>query len=315
MLQDLVQKLETFGVVRVDGKRIKVCIPSKCRNERIKVLEQLNNNFQDFSAVLLNDMPSYSSIGYVKIHDFRISVKSLPQQSSSSPGISNEHVLAQKINKYIKESGATNLIFLSDKNAVCYENVMNCRLTENRKLRKGRNKADMIVETQKNSYGVSIKQHDAERWESADTSHGTIALQQLNKALNDQKTSLLPVLDSAGAPMVRKDGRSVMRLENELFWCMDDQEVKKTIFGDDVCDGGAVVFNTFNDSHFSYDAASSTLTVACDRVYTVDAAIEPQDRPYWIIRNDITRNCRKLGIPGLRIESVFKSRIKYGVEI
>jgi hypothetical protein len=50
-------------------------------------------------------------------------------------------------------------------------------------------------------------------------------------------------------------------------------------------------------------------------VYTVDAAIEPQDRPYWIIRNDITRNCRKLGIPGLRIESVFKSRIKYGVEI
>jgi len=315
MLQRLVEKLETFGVVRVDGKRIKVCIPSKCRNDRVQVLQQVSDNFQDFSAVLMNDMPSYSSIGYVQIQDFRISVKSLPQQSSMSPGVPNEHVLAQKINKYIKESGTINLIFLSDKNRICYENVMNCRLTENRKSRKGRNKADMIVETQQNNYAVSIKQDDAERWESADTSHGTVALQQLQKALDEQKTRLLPVLDKNGAPMVRKDGRTVMRLENELFWCMEENQAKKTIFGDDVCNGGAVVFNTFNDSHFSYNSTDSSLTVACDRVYTTDGSIDAQDHPYWIIRNDVTRNCRKLGIPGLRIESVFKSRIKYGVEV
>jgi hypothetical protein len=50
-------------------------------------------------------------------------------------------------------------------------------------------------------------------------------------------------------------------------------------------------------------------------MYTSETPIDPKDQPYWMIRNDITRNCRKLGILGLRIESVFETRIKYGVEI
>jgi hypothetical protein len=80
-------------------------------------------------------------------------------------------------------------------------------------------------------------------------------------------------------------------------------------------DGGAVIVNTFNDSHFDYNSDTRTLSVQCDRMYTSETPIDPKDQPYWMIRNDITRNCRKLGILGLRIESVFETRIKYGVEI
>lgn len=317
MLHTIVEKLSVYGAVRVSGKRIKVCVPSKCRSERLRVLHQAYTDFQDFSPSLLNDRPDYSSIGYIKIQDFKICVKSLAQQSRMSPGVGNEQVLVNKINKYIKQIGCINLIFYCGDRQVCYLDVMDCYATENRKLNKGRNKADMIVETYRGKYGVSIKQHDAERWESADTSHGTVALDKLRQAINDGKTQLVNALDENGNPIYRSGDmqRPVMRLTNELYWRMQSDEQQRIIFGDDVQNGGAVLVNTFNDSHFDYCGDTRTLRVDCDRMYTPDACVQPQDQPYWMIRNDITRNCRKLGILGLRIESVFESRIKYGVEI
>lgn len=317
MLHSIVEKLSTYGTVRVSGNRIKVCVASKCRNDRLHVLNQAYADFQDFCPLLLNDRPDYSSIGYIKIQDFKICVKSQAQQSSLSPGIGNEQVLVQEINKYIKQIGCINLIFYCGDRQVCYLDVMDCYATENRKLYKGRNKADMIVDTYHGKYGVSIKQHDAERWESADTSHGSVALGKLQQAIADGKTQLVNALDDSGNAIYRSGdtNRPVMRLTNELYWRMQPSEQQRIIFGDDVQNGGAVIVNTFNGKHFVYCGSTRTLRVACDRMYTPDAAIEPQDMPYWMIRNDITRNCRKLGILGLRIESVFESRIKYGVEI
>jgi len=317
MLNTIVEKLARYGSVKVSGKRIRLCISSKCRNERLRVLQQAYADFQDFSPVLLNDRPDYSSIGYLCVDKFKICVKSLAQQSNMSPGVSNEDVLINKINKYIKQTGCINLIFYCGNHRVSYVDVLDCYATKNRKLRKGRNKADMIVETYRSSYGVSIKQHDAERWESADTSHGAIAQQKLQHAIDAGITRLLPAIDSNGQPIYRSGdtNRPVMRLENELYWRMQPDEQRQIVFGDDVVDGGAVIVNTFNDSHFDYNSDTRTLSVQCDRMYTSETPIDPKDQPYWMIRNDITRNCRKLGILGLRIESVFETRIKYGVEI
>jgi hypothetical protein len=315
MLMDILEKLKNYGELRVTGNRIKVCIPSKCRQDRIEVLHQINENFQDFCCCLMHDKPSYSSIGYVKIQDYKISVKSQKQQSDMSPGMSNEQVLVQQIDKYIKGHQNINLIFFSGNFQVVYCDVVECTATKNKKLRKGRNKADMIIKTPQSNYCVSVKQHDAERWESADTSHGSIALDKLNDALALQKTKLVAVKDDQGNCLVRSDGRGVMKLQTELFWQMNDQEKSQTIFGDDICEKGAVVFNTFKPNHFVFDSETKTLRVECDRIYTKHTQVDDQDTPCWIIRNDITRNCLKLGIPGLRIESVFKSRIKYGVEI
>jgi hypothetical protein len=317
MLQQILSKLEAYGSVKVSGNRIRVCIPSKSRDERLTVLRRACAEFQDFCAVLLNDRPDYSSIGYIQIDNFKICVKSLRQQSSLSPGISNEQVLVNKIDKYIKTIGCINLIFYCNGFQIKYDDVVDCYATKNRKLHKGRNKADMVIETVKSKYGVSIKQHDAERWESADTSFGAVARQKLEQAITSGKTQLVQATDSDGNPIYRSGDatRPVMRLATELYWRMDEHDQRKIIFGDDVCEGGAVIVNTFNDAHFAYDSDTRTLRVACDRLYTPSTPIRCEDQPYWMIRNDITRNCKKLGILGLRIESVFESRIKYGVEV
>jgi hypothetical protein len=314
---NLQEILNSYGEVRVKGHRVKVCIPSICRNDRIVVLQKIHENLLHHGAVLKHDRPDYSSIGYVEYQKYKISVKSKKQQDKSSPGVSNEQFLVQKINKYLEEHKNINLIFFSSNFSLFYGDVTVCYATENRKTRKSRNKADMIIRTQNCNRSFSIKQVDAERWESADTSCGKIALQKLEDALSSGKTSLIHVCDSNGNRMYRntQPPSPIMRVENEIFWAADSNEQQKIIFGDDVVDGGAVLINTFDDSHFEFNESEKTLNVCCDRLYTPQTPIRSQDVPYWIVRNDVTRNCRKLGIMGIRIESVFCSRIKYGVEV
>ena len=313
----LVERLSAYGQVLREGNHVKVAIPSLCRNDRLRVLNAIFKDFHDCAPVMLTDRPDYSSIGYVKIANFKICVKSLRQQSKLAPGLPNEQFLTQKINKYLLACGRINLIFFNGDTQVRYDDVGRCYATENRKRRRGRNKADMIIETQKSEYCVSIKQSDAERWESADTSHGKIALQKLENAIRDGKTSLVNVMDVNGNPMLRSGdaNRPVMRVEPELYWKMDPQEQRKIIFGDDVINDGAVAIKTFDDGDFQFDESSATLRVSCERLYVPSLPIRAEDEPCWMIRNDVTRNCRSLGILGLRIESVFLTRTKYAIEV
>ena len=313
----VIDRLAAYGRVSINGNHIKVAIPTLCRDDRLRALDAIFKNFESDGAVRLNDRPDYSSIGYIKVFNFKICVKSIRQQQLLAPGVPNEQFLTQKINKYLLARGCINLIFYNSERQVEYRDVVRCYATENRKRRKGRNKADMVIETEKSEYCVSIKQSDAERWESADTAYGAVARQKLQQALDTGKTQLVHACDTNGNAIYRSGDASkpVMRLATELYWHMDAQQQKTIIFGDDVVNGGAVVVNTFDDNHFAYDDSTNTLRIACDRVYTPDAPVRSEDQPYWMIRNDITRNCKKLGILGLRIESVFESRIKYGVEV
>jgi hypothetical protein len=311
----VMQRLEQYGQVLPRGNRVRIAIPSICRHDRMAVLQAIHRDFQDFGACYLTDRPDYSSIGYVKIQNLKICVKSQQQQQKRSPGVPNEQVLIQKINKYLEQHGTLNLIFLSDAIAVRYLDVVRCTATENRKLRNGRNKADMILETTSSTHAISIKQSDAERWESADTARGKIAREKLQTALDQAKTQLIPALTDTGYPIYRSGDRSkpVMRVEPEIYWRMSVEEQRDAMFGDDVRENGAVVVNTFADQHFECDDVTKTMKVVCNKIYTPDTT--NVDNSYWMIRNDVTRNCIPLGVAGLRIESVFESRIKYGVEV
>jgi hypothetical protein len=174
----------------------------------------------------------------------------------------------------------------------------------------------MIIESSHQKRCFSIKQKDAERWESADTSCGEVARAKLQQALSEGRVKLMNVTDTNGNVMYRKGNppEPIMRVEPELYWQVEPHEQAQIIYGDDVVEGGAVLVNTFEDGHFVFDAESKTLAIECDRLYTPESVVPKQDAPHWMLRNDVTRNCRKLGIMGIRIESVFGSRIKYGVE-
>lgn len=313
----VIERLQNYGQVIVNGNHVRVAIPSINRHDRMHVLQNIHRDFQDFCAALLTDRPDYSSIGYVKIQNLKICVKSQRQQKQLSPGVPNEQFLVQKINKYLLQHAAINLIFLSETIAVRYIDVTECIATENRKLRTGRNKADMIIKTATSQHAVSIKQSDAERWESADTARGKQARAKLDDALHAGKTQLLPALTETAYPIYRNGNREqpVMRIEPEIYWRMSTDEQLQTMFGDDIDHTGAIVVNTFNNNDFDYDAPNKNLKINCSKIHTRSMEIGSDDAAYWMLRNDITRNCLPLGIAGLRIESVRSSRIKYGIEV
>ena len=173
----------------------------------------------------------------------------------------------------------------------------------------------MILETTSSTHAISIKQSDAERWESADTARGIVAREKLRTALQQAKTQLIPALTDTGYPIYRNGDRNkpVMRVEPEIYWRMSIEEQRDAMFGDDVRENGAVVVNTFSDRHFDCDDATKTVKIDCGKIYTPD--MTNTDTSFWMIRNDVTRNCIPLGVAGLRIESVFESRTKYGVEV
>lgn len=308
--------LNSYGTVRTQGNRVRVCISSVCRHDRVAALNEIHQKLASSGAVIMHDRPDYSSIGYVQYDNLKISVKSQKQQSKLSPGVSNEQVLVNKIHKYLKDYQNINLTFYCDNFEIFYGDVTDCCATENRKTKRGRNKADMVIESSRKKLCFSIKQKDAERWESADTSCGSTAKQKLQQAIDSGKVKLTNVVDTNGNTMYRSGNppAPIMRVEPEMYWQVEPDEQKRIIFGDDVVNGGAVLINTFADNDFMFDESSKTLKVKCDRIYTPDRQVDQSDVPYWIVRNDVTRNCRKLGIMGIRIESVFGSRIKYGVE-
>lgn len=316
-MQCVLERLQNYGQVLVNGNHIRVAIPSINRHDRMHVLQNIHRDFQDFCAALLTDRPDYSSIGYVKIQNLKISVKSQRQQKQLSPGVPNEQFLVQKINKYLQQHDAINLIFLSETIVIRYTDVIECMATQNRKLRTGRNKADMIVKTARQQHAVSIKQSDSERWESADTARGSVARSKLDRAVQQAKIQLIPALTDTGYPIYRNGdpNKPVMRIEPEIYWPMTRTEQIETMFGDDIDDTGAIVVNTFGEDDFEYESKTKNLKINCNRIYTRICDVSEQDAAYWMLRNDVTRNCLPLGVAGLRIESVRASRIKYGIEV
>lgn len=319
MLLDIMWVVAKYGDIKTDSaNRIKICIDSKSKNVRLAVLNTIEKELQSLGSQYLNDMPHYSSIGYVKVSSYLICVKSKLQQGSLSCGIKNEDFLDQKINKYIKDYGPINIKFIGKNCCFLCENVGSSECTKNKKVKNKKIKADINLHSSKIIYSFSLKQKDAERWESSDSNKGIVAKEKIDQAIQNGITKLENVVDQRGNNIYRNGdiNKPVMKLTKELYWEFDKEESEYILFGDDLqSNHGAVLIQTFEDSNFTYDEKIKTLNVKCDKIYTKNTEIEEEDKPCWYIRNDITRNSKKIGIMGVRIESVFKSRIKYGVEI
>lgn len=318
MLLDIMWCVVKYGDVKVEsGNRLKICIDSKSKHVRLAVLKSIHNDLKSLGSLYLNDLPHYSSIGYIKVFTYLICVKSKNQQGSASCGIKNEDFLDCEINKYIKQYGTINITFIGNNCSFTCKNVNNSELTHNKKTKNKKIKADIKLISTHTTYNFSIKQHDAERWESSDTRRGAFARLKINEALDKGLTTLENVLDENGNKIYRNGPNQtpIMKLSKELYCKLDKNEYDDIMFGDDLKKEGAVLIQTFKQDDFVYDSKTNTLFVKCSKIYTTNSEILEEDTPCLYIRNDVTRNSKKLGIMGIRIESVFKSRIKYGVEV
>lgn len=228
--------------------------------------------------------------------------KTVEYGSRGSGGVKNENFLKKEIEKYIGGTPMT-VAFISQKKEFVIEHVVGIQATGTQT--KGRKKADLnfIVADRQNPVPISIKQDNAEAWESADTAFKDVGIKLIKILLQEKLIKLMP----------REDGSGV-KLNRVVAMYSTYNEKKATVFGSDILTGnGAVIIKTFTAGDINYNEGKNRIEVSVSHIIqhvkeipgkTPDGAIpEPDDkRPMWVIRNAKDRTSLGEEFRGLRAE-------------
>ena len=168
-----------------------------------------------------------------------------------------------------------------------------------------RKKADVILQGDKD-YPISLKQRNAQYWESADSYAGRTAKRVINKAIKEGKTNLVPIGDG-----------DILKLTKELSYKANKRQVRQVVFGSDILGKGCIIHETFTRDIRYTVSKSGWIEIKVSKVFkkTSDVENDPTHAVWFLIRNDRTRNSRALGIHGLRILATYASRIKRTVQV
>jgi hypothetical protein len=315
----ILDRLAKFGEVSKTGSLVYVAIPVISKPARIETLDAIQSDLKSggIAVSIHHDRPDYSSIGYALAENLKIMVKSTRQQGAFSPGLTNESFLVSQIDKYLAVSKTLTLQFFASTSGrvLSIDRVVRCVATKNKRTERGKNKVDVVFCTDEGkNLNFSIKKAGAERWQSADTYYGRLARLRLDRAVSGGLTRYTMALGLDGMPIYRGGNRDtpIVRLEPELFWRMPDEEKLHVCYGKDV---DYVVKGDFEADSRVHMLDGGILRVDCSDIYERGQIICGPDEPCWMIRNDASRNCLPLGISGLRVEAVCKSRTVYGVEV
>lgn len=304
----LCETLGAFGPLSIKHKHIKVLTDDALDSERIAKLQVIFAVLAKYpNTSILYDNPGFARLGYIKSGEFCICVKPIKAQGKKSPGIKNEIILQNEIATCIDECGEINLIFDSDRSP---HHDFVCLGVRGVKTNYGagnlKSKPDIVLDTIHGKINLSIKQRNAEKWHSVDSTHHIIARDAIKTAINNNTLILSHNLGPDGSPTYIKGDHTkpVMKMSSEMMIPLSDIEKNKVVFGESI---HAVIIQTFKSKHFV--RTKNTLIVQCNSIYTDINKIEFRDEPVLLIRNDPSRNCVGLGIAGIRIEAVMRSRI------
>jgi hypothetical protein len=229
-------------------------------------------------------------------------VKPASMQGSTSSGVTNELNLVNAINYVIKQNGRgnpINIVFKAGTKKYTIKNATGAVAAGSDTA--GRKKSDVNITTQTGNRPISLKQDNAEYWESADTLWGKNALPYLQKLLADKKVKLIP-----------QGGGDVFASPNFAVEATD-AEKKDVVFGSDILIyKGAVITRTFVGEDFSWDGATNTLTIGCSSIITQLTDIPSTKEVWFLIRNASNRKSIP-GYSGLRVMAAYSSRINANV--
>lgn len=273
------------------SKNIFTILTSRNRQE---VLEEVasQNNWQ-----YINKPTWLSSMGYVLTDTGqRISVKDPARSGDGSPGIRNENVFHDECAKY---AGQYNHIkFEHDNGSFTIENVFS--VVKEKYQRGSRKKADIVIDHFEGQFKINIKKNCAEIWESCDSYDSASVKKVIDNAIKNERI----ILDEV-------DG--LYRAKNEIAWYAKNYEKRDFVFGSDIEDNGAIVFNTFSEDDFK--VIDDTLHINVSRMIFNLNELSEEETPMFLVRNDKTRASAVLGYPGLRVLSVMQKRINKNTEI
>lgn len=289
--------------LKINGNIIHVLVQipdgAKKNDYRIAVVKEI---LAKFSEVSPDHKPQYiqskrlGSIGGIIFQDSpaAIVVKDEGKQGEESAGVANEIELAGIIQSVVEKFGSANVTFKDPRGKkMTIKNATQVDVAG--RETKGRKKADVVLVSGKGRLPISIKQLDADMWESADRLFGArakeiIANLQKKKAINISKS-------------FDDEGNAIYRLGKEIVVEPTEDEALNAIFGADLNPAGGVVIQTFKPEHFTQK--DNNIEVECHAVIKNWEDIPESHLMVWLIRNDKTRSNP---LPGLRTLGVTLTR-------
>lgn len=294
--QSIIDYLGTIGYnnLKVSGNEIRVLaqIPGTAKKNQFRadmlqdILDKITRERPEIGAYIGNN-PNISSLGYVafKTNPTRIVVKDSGKQGDRSAGVANETELAGLLASMVEKYGSIDVTF-RDKRGKSLEidNVTAVETTG--KDVKGRKKADVVLRSKDQRLPVSIKQLDAESWESADKVFGSKAREIIDRLVDQGVVELIDI------------GPGGYKLSREIVVEPTEEEAMSAIFGTDINPEGGIVIQTFKPEHFVQE--DNKIAVECHAVIKDRNDIPESHMMVWLIRNNAGRLSKALGIRGLR---------------
>ncbi len=283
-------------VVNGNILRVLVQIPDgKKKNEFRKevmtdILTRFQHEFPDQKPAYKGRTPALGSLGGIVFDNspVGITIKDSGVQGEKSAGVANEAELAALIQSVLGRYKTANVTFVDPRGKyLAIENVVRVELTG--KDVKARKKADVVLHSKSgNHLPVSLKQLDAETWESADRFFGAKAREIIDNLVEQGVLKLIPLDNPPDA----------FALSKEVVIEPTEEEAMMTIFGSDINPEGGIVIQTFKPEHFTQEG--NNIQVACHAVIHSKEDIPESHMMVWLLRNNATRLSKSLGIRGIR---------------
>ena len=296
---DIISKLQGMGYSefkRDNGVTASVFVPGP---ERRAVLQKL---LAALPGATFNPTLGGSSLGGIEYEGGKIRIRPQGKTGNASAGLGNESYLIETLNSYIKQ-GIKTIEFIGANGRMLQINSPVVAHETGRKVA-NRSKSDVDIEDASGRmFPISLKMANADQWESADSYYGRNVPAVVNALVDMGKLELLDTGKNTpkGAP--------IKKLSKEIAKRCSDQEATDVVFGSDILGKGAVVVQTFADADFK--VVNTTLQINCKIVIFKLSDIPADHFPYFLIRNNASRNA-KGGIPGLRALVVTSKRANQG---
>lgn len=242
-----------------------------------------------------------ATIGFVEIENnpIKIIVKDENKQGEKRAGVANEHELVKLINQQIAEYGKIDVIFQDDRNKMLEINGVNKAVASGTDVQGGK-KADVVLYSEKQRLPISIKQTNAETWESADSLFGSRARVILDKLVAKGQVELI----QTGKIEVKGQVKPVYKLSKEIVVEPSADDAMRAIFGSDLNPEGGIVVQDFQPHHFiQYD---DTIIIDCYAVIKTKEDIPDSHVMYFLIKNHPQR--ASLGYYGVGTAAVTMTR-------
>ena len=289
------------------GLNFYVLVPGRERLTFVDKIENIDTG-TDKKFEYISTPTAFSSIGYFNYGQSKFGIKPGEKQGTGAPGLGNEDVFVNEINKFLEDGPKDVKIVAGDKTLVFKDvtQVMGTGLSTGDYSKSDAN----FYDGDKDLGGVSLKKDNAIYWESADVRFKDEVKNLVDAIISGKlgdEVSYVPLKDAKGNPdpVVIKmyNKKEDKPIAGVIVDDLPETEVEQVIFGND---NVPVVIKTYRPSDFKLEG--DTIVVNATKIYqTLDDVEKDNALPVLNIRHDKTRRITR----GLRAllqtqKSVFK---------